>query len=249
MLDKIIELYQELTGKTIPEKQQPQYLAWGRRAIRELENKLGWSFDEPTPVEILGTTKGGCECDIDVSKLGEAPEIKGSCRFFNFDSRQPYVHTDPFTKVHAVYLCRVEPEGKNITSEDGDVVVLMKIEKFSPRYFNNTFGKHIKACKEMTICQQACNADCTNCAALLVDADWISADNIPDELGYLLCDYIDWMEGDGLVNRGLKSESVDGHSVSYRDAKEAEPYLTPSDMATISLYAGPYGMVDRKLIW
>lgn len=249
MLNKIIDLYQTLTGKTIPESQQPQYIAWGRRAIRELENKLGWSFDDLSSVNILGKTQGGCNCDVDVSKLADAPEVKGSCRFFNFDSRQPYVHIDPFMKVHAVYLCRVEPEGRNIATNDGDVVILTKIEKFSPRYFNNTFGKHIKACEEMTICQQMCNEDCTNCSALLVDADWLSADNIPDELGYLLCDYIDWMEGGGAANRNLKSESVDGHSVGYGDWQNSEPYINPSDAAIIGVYVGPYGMVDRKLIW
>ena len=249
MLDKIIQLYQDLTGKKIPESQLPIYQAWANRAIKELEGKLGWSFETPSPVNILGCTKGGCDCDIDVSKLAEAPEVKGSCRFFSFSSKQPFVHTDPFTKVHAVYLCRVEPEGINITSNDGDVVILKKIEKFAPRYFSGTFGKYIQACQEMTICQQMCNQDCTNCTALLLDADWLTLENVPDELLYLICDYIDWMATGGQANRGLKSESVDGHSVSYRDLKDTLPYLNPSDATVIQLYAGPYGMVGRKLIW
>lgn len=249
MIDKIITLYQELNGKKIPPAQEEIYKAWVKRAIIELENKLGWSFEPSVNINVLGCTKGGCDCDVDVSQLVEAPECKGSYRFFSFNSKQPFVLTDPFTKVHAVYLCKVEPEGVKITSADNDVVILKKIEKFAPRYFNSTFGKYIQACNEMSICQARCNADCTDCSALLLDADWINLDNIPDELLYLMCDYIDWMAAGGNANRGLKSESVDGHSVSYRDLKETLPYVNPSDAAIIQLFAGPYGMVDRKLIW
>lgn len=249
MIDKIIEIYQNLTGKKIPTTQLPQYQAWALRAVKELENKLGWSLDPAVSVNIIGSTKNGCECDIDVSQLAKAPEVKGSCRFFSFSTKQPFVHTDPFTKIHAVYLCKVEPEGLKITTNDNDVVVLTKIVKFAPKYFNAQFGKYIQSCAEMTICQEVCNADCTNCSALLVDADWLTIDNLPDELAYLICDYIDWMSNGGPANRGLRSESVDGHSVSYRDWKETVPYLNPSDSAIILLYAGPYGMVDRKLIW
>lgn len=249
MLDEIVELYQTLTGKKVATQLIPQYMAWGRRAIRELENKLGWSFDSPTSVNVLGCTPNGCECDIDVSKLKEAPEEQGSFRFFPIDARTPFIHTDPFTKVYAVYLCKVEPEGINITSDDGDVVVMTQIEKFTPRYCNSTFGKYIQACEEVSTCQAICNQDCTNCSALLVDADWVSAGNLPDDLLYLLCDYIDWMANSGVANRNIKSESVDGHSVSYGNWQDSEPYLNPSDVAIIQLYAGPYGMVDRKLIW
>lgn len=249
MMEKIIEIYQQLTGKKIAESQMPQYEAWALRAVKELETKLGWSFTAPTESKIIGCAWGNCECDIDVEQLSEAPEVKGTCRFFSFDSKQPFVHTDPFTKVYAVYICKVEPEGIKVTTNDNEVVVLKKVDKFAPRYFNGVFGKYIQACKEMSICQEMCNASCTECTAILVDADWINLDNLPEELLYLICDYIDWEADGGLASRGLKSESVDGHSVSYRDWRETIPYLNPSDKAVIQLYAGPYGLTDRKLIW
>lgn len=251
MSDKIIELYQKLTGKIIPPTQTEQYKAWAFRAVRELENKLGWSFKSTETINVLGCTRGGCgcECDIDVDKLDDAPTQKGSYRFFSFDAKQPFVHTDPFTKVHAVYLCRVEPEGKKITTNNNEVVILKKIEKFAPRYFNASFGKYIQACNEMSICQQMCETDCTDCAALLLDADWLDVDNVPDELLFLICDYIDWMASGGQATRGIRSESVDGHSVSYRDWAQSVPYINQSDITIIQLFAGPYGMVDRKLIW
>ena len=43
--------------------------------------------------------------------------------------------------------------------------------------------------------------------------------------------------------------SVDGHAVGYGDWGLIEPYYNPANAAIIQLYAGPYGMVDRKNIW
>lgn len=249
MLDNIIKLYQASTGKTIPEHLLPIYKAWAQRAVFELENKLGWSLSGVSNVNVLGCSPNGCNCDIDASTLTEAPEQRGTYRFYSFENKQPYVMTDPFTKIHAVYLCRVEPEGPKIKSETGDVVILGNIKDFAPRYIDPKFGKFIKSCHEMTVCQQFCNNDCLNCTALLIDGDWATIDNLPDELVYLLCDYIDWMATGGPQNRGLRRESVDGHAVGYGDWRLIEPYYNPANAAIIQLYAGPYGMVDRKNIW
>ena len=250
MLDKVIEKYILLTGKKITEAQKPQYEAWALRAIRELEVKLGWPIEGRSNVTVKGCTKGSCDCDIDESQLEEAPEKVGEYRFFNFNSKTPFVQTDPFKKVHAVYLCRVEPEGRNIHSKEGEVIILTKVTDFAPKYFNGQFGKYIKACEKMTICQEVCNSNCTNCSAVLVDADWLTFDDLPDELLYLLFDYMDWMANGGVSSRGIRSESVDGHSVSYgSDWQLFEPYTNPTDAAIILAYSGPFGMVDRKLIW
>lgn len=249
MLEKIIEIYQELTGKQISEQLIPTYTAWGRRAIIELENKLGWSLSGVSNVTVLGVNPGGCTCDIDATKLTDAPEARGVYRFYSYSDKQPYVMTDPFTKVNAVYLCRVEPEGPKITSSTGETVILSEIDSFTPRYSNPNYGKYIKACEEMSICQSTCNSDCINCTSILVDGDWISVDNLPTELTYLLCDYIDWMATGGPQNRGLRRESVDGHAVGYGDWQTTEPYYNPVNVAIIQAYAGPYGAIDRKNIW
>ena len=163
MFDNILTLYTKMTGKQIPKALEPQYLAWSRRAILELENKLGWSFDNTSNVNVLGYSANGCDCDIDGETLGEAPEKIGEYRFFSFNDKQPFVMIDPFKKVNAVYLCRVEPEGPRIKTTNGDVVILKQIKDFTPRYFNQRFGKYLKACREMTACQEFCGQSCTNC--------------------------------------------------------------------------------------
>ena len=249
MLDNIITKYQTLTGKIVPEALGPQYQAWGNRAVIELQSKLGWSFSGVSNVNVLGCSPSGCDCDIDISKLTEAPEKRGEYRFYSFSDKQPYAMVDPFKKINAVYLCRVEPEGRNISTNNGDVVILKKIDKFAPRYFNADFGKFIKACKEMSLCQQFCERSCTECTALLVDGDWLGAEDLPDELWYLICDYMDWMAEGGASNRNLETEKVDGHEVSYGEAWHLmEPFTNPSAAEIIALYTGPYGMVDKKYI-
>lgn len=250
MFDNIVTIYQNLTGKTVPEAMVPQYKAWGRRAIRALENKLGWQFTRSEYINVLGCSPQGCNCDVVAEKLRPAPVQRGQYRVFSYDSKQPFVATDPFLKVHNVYICRVEPEGRFITSENNDVVILKKIEKYAPRYFSDDFGKFIQACDEMTVCQEACDSGCTKCSAILVDADWLNYTNMPDELGFMICDYMDWMANGGVSNRGISSEKVDGHEVSYgNNWMQTEPYTNSNDLAIIQQYAGPYGMANRRLIW
>ena len=248
MLDDIIELYTTLTGKQISDNLLPQYEAWARRALAELEGKLGWSLAGVSNVNVLGVSPRGCDCDIDKSKLLDAPEKKGEYRFFSFDTKKPNLHVDPFKKVHAVYFCRVV-DTEDESSQNIDTIILKEIKPTSPKYMTPKFGKYIQACQEMTICQAACEKSCTQCSAILVDADWATLDDLEDVLGPLLCDYIDWMAEGGMESRGLQSESVDGHSVSYRGWNYTQPYLNPINSEVIQFWAGPYGMLSRKRVW
>ena len=250
MIDEILTLYTELTGKQIPENLVPQYSAWARRAVAELESLLGWSLSGESHVNVIGTSKQECSC-FDSSDLGDAPQKIGTYRIFNFDDRSPLVATDPFKKINAVYFCRVLPEHTLASESDADLintVILKEISKFAPRFTNAKFGKFIEACNEMTVCQATCKRACTNCSALLIDANWLTFDDIKDMIGLLLCDYIDWMAADGPTTRGLQSESVDGHSVGYRDFGFVLPYQNPSNAAIIQTLVGPYGISNRKYI-
>ena len=244
ILDKILAKYQEMTGKVIPPLQQPMYKAWARRALAGLETKLGWSLAPTHEVVVAGVAKDGCACTGSTTDLDPSPEAVGSYAFFPFNTKQPFVMTNPFIKVHNVYVARV---AKDQTS---DVIILKGVNPYSPRYLNDTFGKYLEACQPMTICQEACEKGCTKCAVILVDADWMNIDDLPDELWYLLFDYINWLSAGGIENRGLKSEAVDGHSVSYAtEWQVTDPYAHPANADIIALYMGPYGGVSKKLIW
>lgn len=247
MIDKILEAYERLTGRTLSPEQRAVYVPYAMRAVRMLESRLGWALDNPPEAEVAGMTKNGCDCSSAMN-IEDAPDAMGKYRYFPLDTRKPNIHIDPFKKVHNVYLCRVQSASDELGTVGGEAIILAKITNFTPIYFG-TFGKYVKACREMTACQQTCNSNCTNCASILVDADWMGIDDLPDELLFLICDYIDWVANDGLATRAIKSESVDGHSVSYGSWITTAPYNHSNDTAIIKLYTGPYGAVNRKLIW
>lgn len=244
------ELYQQLTGVTIPESQLPQYTAWINRANAILWDKLGWTVPTEDYITIAGKTKTDCPCEIDRDNLDPAPQIRGQARVYPVNIKEPNVLTDPFTKVHAVYLCKVEPEGRRIMSENNSVVITKTVENWSPAYFSNALGKYIRKCMGLSACLCSGIEGCKDCINVLVDADWVSAENMPDDLLWLIVDYVEWLKGGGATNAALNltSESVTGHSVSYgkgvRDGT-FNPYNDPANENILLKYSGPYGSVKR----
>lgn len=246
-----IEQYQELKGITLSEEQYPQYEAWLRRANALLWDKLGWKAETPDYINIAGATKTECPCEIDQEDLNEAPQLRGQARVYPVILKEPNLFVDPFTKVHDVYICKVEPEGRRIISDNNSVVILKKVEQWSPAYFSDTFGKYIKKCQGCCGCSMGCINGCRNCINILVDADWVNKDNMPDDLLYLIMDYMDWLEAGGATAAALniRAESVTGHSVSYGDRGTGgswNPYSDPSAENLLLKYAGPYGSIKRR---
>lgn len=247
MIDKILDRYTEYTGKTLSPEQRQVYTAYVLRAVRMMENKLGWPLDGGSDVaDVLGVAPNGCDCRKLPTELNEAPKKTGIYRLFPVDSRKPNLMADPFKSVNAVYLCRIDMDSPS-TDRKSPVVILKKMTDITP-VIRSTWGKYIKACSQLSVCQRACHADCTNCATLLVDADWITIDDLPPELFFLLFDYIDWMVEGGPTTRSVRSESVDGHSVSYGSWITTAPYYHAADATILRTYAGPYGSIDRKFI-
>lgn len=251
MIDKVLELYQEYTGQILSEAQKEMYAPYALRAVRMLEQKLGWPLDGGSDVvEVLGVAKQGCTCTefpIDILNLNNPPEKKGIYRLFPLDTRKPNLLTDPFKRLNHVYLARVDMTQNGPNGNTG-AVILQTYTDITPVFFMGNIGKYIKTCHQMNACQQACNSNCTNCASVLVDADWMTIDDLPPALILLMCDYIDWVAEGGLANRWIKSESVDGHSVSYGAWITTAPYQHSSDAAIIRSFMGPYGSTNRKYI-
>lgn len=242
----VITMYQSLTGKTIPQAQLTQYQSFGKRAVAMLESKLGWPLTPVDNVEIIGVAKAGCSCDkmqYGEGDLYPAPELAGTARVFSVNPKSKYVFTDPFKNVHGAYIVR------SVLGENGkqSFVVLKRVTKFVPKY-NSTFGRYLEACQEMSPCMAMCSQQCTNCTSLLVDADWVTGDDLGDDIGFLICDFIDWLADDGIGKMSLKSEKVDGHEVTYGDSVIFNPYMMPASVKILSNYIGPYGDVGRNFI-
>lgn len=243
MLDTIIKFYTDTYGGVIPSGSEDLYSGYFKRAILALQARLGWQLEGNSKVELLGVNPGGCDCEIDLTKLDDAPKVEGKLRVYNFDAKLPNAPVDPFTQVHAVYICKNEPTG----SKENEVVILKRITDFQPVYFNSDYGKYIKACRTMLMCSSRCAASCTQCTSLLVDANWTEYPKLPQDLMFLLCDYVNWLAEGGIANSAITSESVDGHSVSYGNRKEwLTPFDTPDAVAIIGDFVGPYGNVNRR---
>lgn len=249
MIDKILDLYQKFTGKVLSESQREIYAPYAMRAMYMMASRLGWPLDGGSDaVEVVGVSTNGCSCDNFSKNLADAPEKVGVYRLFPLNSHLPNILTDPFKKLNHVYIARID-----LDAETGDVtmngaVILKEVTDVTPIYFQGNCGRYIKACHQMSACQQLCEPNCTNCASLLVDAEWITIDDLPDTLIYLLCDYIDWVADGGLASRSVKTESVDGHSVSYGSWLSTAPYYNNADAAILKTYMGPYGAFNRKMI-
>lgn len=314
MIEKVLDLYQQYTGKVLSEAQREIYTPIAMRAVRMLEQRLGWPLDGGRDyVWVAGMATTDCSCDGIPKELGPAPEKKCKYRIYPLDARTPNLLIDPYKHLNRVFIARIdplaafpeaevtepepeepedpeepkeeetdEPMGASLDPEeteeteepkeddepedepgepeepeepevpkdpDNCAVILADVTtEISPTFFPATIGRYIKSCARLNACQRACQPHISKCAMLLVDADWVTIDDLPGDILYILFDYIDWVAEGGLENRTIRSESVDGHSVSYGSWFTTAPYLNSADAAVIRGYMGPYGALNRKFI-
>lgn len=228
-----LTLYMKLTGKTVPESQKTYYEALIARTQAKLESILGWSFTPEALYQEKGKTQRDCVCpDTPQSNLLPADEVKGIIKIFPYNSKDKFLHVDPFEEVYNVKLVKV--------LENREFVTFKTFEHITKHYMANGIGRYIEKCKTCF-----CDCNCTNCVQLAVDGDWLKIPEesglvFPAEIYYLWCDMIDYY---GDPAKDIKSESVDGHSWSKGDIKAPEEL--ESSITILKKYAGPYGIVDR----
>lgn len=234
--------YAEYKGVQLTELNLSSLTAHLKRAISVMETKLGYSLNTTPNVVVAGTSKHGCDCATTAAELNPAPAISGSLRTAPFDKRLRHQRLDPFSTIHAVYI------GKR-TEDTGEIVILTKLSNWQPMIQANGFGNYIEGC-ESNPCAVLCGNTCNNCVVLLVDANWLTLDNLPDSLVYMLFDFMDWMDEGGYANSGITSESVDGHSVSYGEWNKRgyTPYDDAANQAILAQYVGAFGNPTRQYI-
>lgn len=224
--------YEKLTGVIIPVEKRPYYEAQIQRVRAKLETLLGYTLEPQNLYIELGKTQQECICpDIpESSKLLLPDSIRGTLKVFPYNSKDKFLHTDPFYEVYNVKLGKV--------LENRQIVTYKTFENFTAQYMQNGIGNHIEKCQTCF-----CNCDCKDCVQLIVDADWVDFtedEPLPDDLLYLWCDMVDFY---GDQYRNIKSESVDGHSWSKGDIKAPEEEKTA--LLLLRRYAGPFGSIIR----
>lgn len=229
-----IEQYEQLTGKTIPTNKQAYYEAQIKRVQSKLETLLGYSLTPQHLYKELGKTKEECVCpNIPESSLLPADDVKGIIKVFPYNSKDVFLHVDPFVDVYSVKLVRM--------LENRSFITMKTFTSFNLQYMREGIGNYIEKCQE---CDCLCNCECKDCVLLAVDGNWIdftdSESDLPDDLLYLWCDMVDFYAD---PYKDIKSESVDGHSWSKGDI--VAPEQKDSMALLLRRYAGPYGQVTR----
>lgn len=228
-----LEKYQELMGIVIPESKKVYYEAQIRRVRTKLESLLGFTLKASHIYTELGKSQVECVCpDIPQSQTLLPPdEVKGIVKIFPYNSKDKFLHIDPFLDVYNVKLGKV--------TEDKKFITFKTFEHFTEHYMIQGIGKYVEKCQNCF-----CDCECKDCVQLIVDADWVDftddESDIPDDLLYLWCDMINyWADPD----RDIKSESVDGHSWSRGDIRAPEELI--ENKLILDKYAGPYGSIIR----
>ena len=227
-----LEKYEKLMGMTIPDGKKVYYEAQIKRVQTKLESLLGYTLKASHIYTELGKSQRECVCpDIPQSNLLPPDEVKGIIKVFPYNSKDKFLHIDPFLDVYNVKLGKVTEEKKFITFKT--------FETYTKHFMSQGVGKYIEKCETCF-----CDCDCKDCVQLIVDADWVDftdeKSDIPDDLLYLWCDMINyWADPD----KDIKSESVDGHSWSRGDIKAPEEMI--ENKLILEKYAGPYGSIVR----
>lgn len=228
-----LKKYEKLMGIVIPESKRTYYEAQIKRVQTKLETLLGFTLKASHIYTELGKSQVECVCpDIPQSwTLLPPDEVKGIIKIFPYNSKDKFLHIDPFHDVYAVKLGKV--------TEDKNFVTFKTFEYYTKQFMSQGIGKYIEKCATCF-----CDCECKDCVQLIVDGDWIDftdeESDIPDDLLYLWCDMINYYAD---PTKDIKSESVDGHSWSRGDITAPEESI--ESKLLLQRYAGPYGSITR----
>lgn len=219
-----IKKYTQLTGKTVSSSEEATFNATIRRTRAMLETLLGFTLKAQNLYNELGKSRLDCSClNVDTSNLLPADDEEGTYKLFSYNNLDRYFHVDPFKRVYKVKLVYVQG--------DGEFVTIKTFDNAKAQYGRDGIGNYIEKCLECM-----CTCSCEDCVQLAVDADWL--DCYPDDILYLWCDMIDYQLD---CSKGLKSESIEGHSWTKADTRAPEEL--PHNVLLLKRYAGPYGSV------
>lgn len=242
-----VALFQELTGIELDENQIPAYERAQDRAFTMLENELGWSFNYSGEYEELGKIKSICSCpkflkQINPEDMIPADSVNGEIKLFPYDKKMSSLPIDPATAIYAIKL--VVP----MNGSDYKFITVKDLDNVMPRPLSKSqeIIKYIERCDTWPY---QCGCDCPNCTLLAVDADWL--DKVPADMFPIITELILYFMRHPYsldTTATIKSESVDGHSVSYAAEESVENIInSPSYKRMLEKYMGVYSPYYKKV--
>lgn len=241
-----LALYEKLTGTTVADADKTRVNAVIRRTNGTLESALGYSLSPSKNIdkEELGIVQfqGAYPYfPFNTSTLLPADEQEGDYRLFDYYDDDLYIKTDPARNIYSVKLVKV--------MNDDEFVTIYDLKDFTSKN-SRKFGKFIQ--REtgwfnwhwyFWLVEQVGNG---NGLMVAVDADWLTCNNMPDDLAFLWADMVTYYSSEDIsVTGNLKSESVNGHSYSYD--KAVAPESLESSIKTLTQYAGPNGSLATRV--
>lgn len=242
-----IDLFSELTGLELDEGQLASFERAMKRAFSTLENELGWSFKYSSNYEEIGKVKAICSCPkflkkIDSDEMLPPDSVNGEIKLFPYDKRMSSLPIDPATNIYAIKLV-VPLEG-----DDYKFITIKDLDNVMPRPLSKTqeIIKYVERCDTWPY---QCGCDCPNCTILAVDGEWIS--KVPKDMYDILTNLILYFMKHPYsldTTATIKSESVDGHSVSYAQEESLENIIkSPAYQRMLEKYMGVYSPYYKKV--
>lgn len=247
MINYDIAKFQDISGIELCENQIRKYQKAEDRAIHFLENELGWVFDYETEYVEKGQTKNPCLCPKTLKRLDETTllppdEVQGKVKLFPYDKKMSTIPIDPAINIYSLKL--VVP----MTGNAKEYITVKKLENIMPTA-STSFANFITSVERCPGWPNICGCECNNCMMLAVDADWL--EELPGYMLDILTEMILYFMRHpfSLESQAtIKSESVDGHSVSYDTTDDLEKILKSQHYINfINAYMGPYSPYYKKV--
>lgn len=264
-----IQTFEDITGIVLEDEDQIRMFDRANsRASRLLIKYLGWDPNYKEIYEEAGISNipGSCPTEEQLTLWRQDPQkypyftpadvTKGKVRIFPYYPEDANYFIDPAIAVHTVKIIKI------LSSDQRQYITVYKLapEDWNQKTNINFVLEHAPVIRFLEICkaptQLSCTCDQSNpCYMLAVDADWVR--NLPEDLLYLLADLIVlYMQNQPSLNRentyAIKSESVDGHSVSYDtstvdvNSRNTEEEVLEPYRKMIDYYIGPYSTLYIK---
>lgn len=262
--------FREITGLEIEDEQINAFNRANARATKYLEQLLGWSFSYKEAYTEIAKSKnpGRCPTEEQLSQWQEDPETydyfdepdtaSGYYKLLPFYREDSNYMIDPATAVYSVKLVKV------VSGDENQFITIKTLEPddWNQKVISPALSGRAPIIKWLEICKAPDQFPCEcyderSCYMLAIDADWMK--RLPDELKYLLTDMIlYYMKKPYSLavdsEYAIKSESVDGHSVTYDTSIKNESAtlegLAEQNSSLIKTYIGPFSPLNKKLkVW
>ena len=168
---------------------------------------------------------------------------EGEIKLFNFDPEASQLAIDPAKYIYTIKL--VVP----LRGNSEEFVTVKELEKVMPRVITrqNNLIRYVERCSSWPT--SLCGCQCRGCVMLAVDGEWLKT--VPESMQFVVTDLIAYyMRHPFSLDsvRTVKSESVDGHSVSYGDDETIDSIIdTPEFAKMVADYAGPFSPYYKKV--